>query len=36
MIKLLIDIKNKNNKESDDELDAIAVALVGFAFLRNK
>lgn len=34
MVKLLIDIKNKNKKESDDELDAMAIALTAFAYLK--
>lgn len=36
MIKLLVDIKKnkKNIKESDDELDAIAIALTAFANIR--
>lgn len=35
MVKILVDIKpSKNKSESDDELDAIAIALTGLAHLR--
>ncbi|MFA6520100.1 MAG: crossover junction endodeoxyribonuclease RuvC [Candidatus Paceibacterota bacterium] len=33
MVKILVDIDEK--KKSDDELDAIAIAITGFAHLRN-
>ena len=33
MVKILVEIDNK--KKSDDELDAIAIALTAFAYLRN-
>ncbi len=34
MVKILVDI-NKEKKESDDELDAIAIALTAFACIKN-
>jgi crossover junction endodeoxyribonuclease RuvC len=35
MVKILVDIDNKE-KKLDDELDAIAIALTAFAYIKNK
>ncbi len=34
MVKMLVEIPKKAGKESDDELDAIAIALTGFAHIK--
>lgn len=38
MVKLLVEVENKDyfGKESDDELDAMAIALTAFANLKNR